>query len=196
MPGGELPVPDGEAVLGPINRLLALPFHRSVATQDWHPADHHSFARLHPGRTPFDVVDTPHGKQTLWPDHAVQGTANAALHPDLDRDRIALVIRKGTRKEVDSYSAFRENDGTTSTGLAGALRELGTRRIFLVGLALDFCVGWSAEHAVALGFETFVVEDATRAIASPTGPGQTTLDAARARFAANGVTIIREADLG
>ena len=195
MPGGELPVPDGDAVVAPINRLLALPFGLVFATQDWHPADHASFARLHPERAPLDVVDFPYGRQTLWPDHAVQGTAGAALHPALDIDRVGLVVRKGTRQDVDSYSAFRENDGASSTGLAGALRERGVRRVFLAGLALDFCVAWSAEHAAAEGFETFVIEDASRAIAGPTAHGRTTLDEARARLASSGVIMIREGDL-
>ena len=194
MPGGALPVPDGDAVIGPINRLLALPFGHRFATQDWHPADHASFARLHSGRAPLDVVPFPYGPQTLWPDHAIEGSADAALHPALDDRRIDLVLRKGTHAEVDSYSAFRENDRVTSTGLAALLRARGVRRVFLAGLALDVCVAFSAEDAAAEGFEAFVVEDASRAIAVPAGDG-TTLDAARARARTNGIGWILLSDL-
>ncbi len=193
MPGGELPVAQGDEVVAVINGLFARTFARGFATQDWHPPGHASFARTHPGRAPFDVVESPHGPQTLWPDHAIQGTASAALHPGLDTRPIELVIRKGTRREIDSYSAFLENDRRTPTGLAAALRELDARRLFLVGLALDVCVVASAEHAVLENFETFIIEDATRPIAAPLVSGGTTLDAAYARLRRAGVTIIPHA---
>lgn len=196
MPGGELPVADGEAVVPAINRLTAARFRRGFATQDWHPSDHLSFARQHPGRAPFETVAFPYGPQTLWPDHAIQNSANAALHPGLDTRIFEMILRKGTRREIDSYSAFRENDGKTTTGLADALRALGIRRIFLAGLALDFCVAFSAEHAAAEGFETWVIEDASRAIAAPSGSDRTTtLDEARSRMARAGVRLTTVAAL-
>lgn len=162
-PGGALAVPDGDAVIDPINALMGL-FPRVVATQDWHPRGHASFASSHPGRQPFETIDLGYGPQTLWPDHCVQGTAGAALHPRLRQEPITLVVRKGHHREIDSYSAFQENDRATTTGLAGFLRECGVKRIFCAGLALDYCVRWSAEDAQRLGFEAWVVTDACRAI--------------------------------
>lgn len=187
MPGGALAVAGGDAVVPAINALTDAVFARGFATQDWHPADHLSFASRHPGAAPFDEVTFPYGPQTLWPDHAVQNTANAALHPALDTRRFELILRKGTRREIDSYSAFRENDDATDTGLAAWLRAVGVGRVFLAGLALDYCVGFSAEHAARAGFETWVITDATRAIATTLPGGGTTLDRARARMAAAGV---------
>lgn len=163
LPGGNLAVPDGDAVIGPVNRLGAL-FGHVLLTQDWHPAGHISFAASHPGQAPFDVVELPYGRQVLWPTHCVQGTPGAALAPSLDLPRAELVIRKGFRAEVDSYSAFSEADRRTPTGLGGYLRERGLRRLFLAGLATDFCVAWSALDAVSAGFEAWVIEDACRAI--------------------------------
>ena len=195
MPGGELPVADGQAVIPVINRLLAQRFRHAFATQDWHPAGHSSFASAHPGRRPYDTLPLPYGPQILWPDHAIQGTANAALHPELDSHRIELIIRKGWRPELDSYSAFLENDRSTSTGLKGWLTDRGVRRLFLCGLAADFCVAWSAEDAVQAGFQTFVIEDATRAIGVPGPDGRTSADAARDRLDALGVTILQSDDL-
>ena len=194
MPGGELPVEDGDAVVPVINRLLHDRFRHACATQDWHPAGHSSFASAHPGRQPFDTVTMPYGPQLLWPDHAIQGTANAALHPQLDTSRIELVLRKGCRVELDSYSAFRENDGRTSTGLKGWLADRGISRLFLVGLAGDYCIAWSAADAIEAGFEAVVVEDATRSIgmASPAGRSAAL---ARARLHALGVTFLRSTDL-
>ena len=168
MPGGALPVPEGDTVVPAINRLLDL-FAVSAATQDWHPAGHLSFASSHPGAAPFSRVMAPYGEQTLWPDHCVQGTPGAALHPGLRADRFAVVLRKGWRPEVDSYSAFTENDRRTSTGLAGWLRDQGIRRVFLTGLATDFCVGWSGLDALDHGFEVALVTDACRGIGLP-GP--------------------------
>jgi nicotinamidase/pyrazinamidase len=168
MPGGALPVPEGDAVVPAINRLLDL-FTVSAATQDWHPAGHHSFASSHPGAAPFSRVMAPHGEQTLWPEHCVQNTPGAALHPDLRAHRFALVLRKGWRPDVDSYSAFTENDRRTPTGLAGWLRDHGIRRVFLAGLATDFCVGWSGLDAASHGFGVVLVTDACRGIGLP-GP--------------------------
>ena len=162
-PGGALAVPDGDAVVPVINRL-AKSFAHVLLTQDWHPADHLSFASQHAGRKPFESVDLPYGKQVLWPDHCVQGTSGAAFHEDLALPRAELVIRKGYRRAVDSYSAFCEADGTTPTGLAGYLRERGLARVFLVGLATDFCVHFSAVDARKRGFAAIVIEDACRAI--------------------------------
>jgi nicotinamidase/pyrazinamidase len=162
-PGGALAVPDGDAVVPIVNRL-AKSFAHVLLTQDWHPADHLSFASQHAGRKPFETIDLPYGKQVLWPDHCVQATSGAAFHEDLALPKAELVIRKGYRRGVDSYSAFCEADGQTPTGLAGYLRERGLTRVFLVGLATDFCVHFSAIDARRRGFAAIVIEDACRAI--------------------------------
>ncbi len=162
-PGGALAVPEGDAVVAVVNRLSRLFPHR-VLTQDWHPAGHSSFASSHPGKTPFETTWMPYGSQVLWPDHCVQGSAGAAFHADLDVDGAELIIRKGFRREVDSYSAFFENDRTTPTGLAGYLQDRGFRSVVLAGLATDFCVAYSALDARRLGFQTVVITDACRAI--------------------------------
>lgn len=162
LPGGALGVPDGAAVVAPINGL-AKRFRHVVLTQDWHPAGHASFATAHPRRAPFETVQLAYGAQVLWPDHCVQGTPGAGLGPGLDIPGASLVLRKGLTPTVDSYSAFAEADGTP-TGLAGYLRERGVTRVVLCGLATDYCVAWSALDARAAGFEAFVVDDATRAI--------------------------------
>jgi nicotinamidase/pyrazinamidase len=195
MPGGELPVADGDAVVAPINRLLAGPFRHAFATQDWHPPGHVSFASAH-GKPAYAEIELPYGKQTLWPDHALQESATAALHPALAQARVEVVVRKGFHAHTDSYSAFFENDRTTVTGLDGWLRARGFRRLFLCGLATDFCVAWSAADAVRLGYRTYLIEDASRGIGLPAGGGETTMDAARTRLATLGVTFVREADLG
>jgi nicotinamidase/pyrazinamidase len=162
-PGGALAVPDGNAVVPIVNRL-AREFAHVVLTQDWHPPGHSSFASAHPGRAPFEMIEMPYGSQVLWPDHCVQGTAGAAFHEGLAGPRAELVLRKGYHKAIDSYSAFRENDRHTETGLAGYLRERGFSRITLCGLATDFCVLYSALDAVAAGFAATVVLDACRGI--------------------------------
>ncbi|WP_232628760.1 bifunctional nicotinamidase/pyrazinamidase [Methylobacterium sp. Leaf118] len=163
LPGGALAVPEGDAVIGPINRLAAaLP--QVVLTQDWHPPGHASFASRHPGRRPFETVAMPYGAQVLWPDHCVQGTPGAAFAPGLRADGAGLVIRKGIHPGVDSYSAFLEADRLTRTGLAGALAERGLTRLFVTGLATDYCVLWTALDARAAGFDVVVVEDAVRGI--------------------------------
>ena len=190
MPGGELAVVDGDAVVAVANRLLCDRFDHAFATQDWHPAGHSSFASSHPGRAPFDTIRLSYGDQTLWPDHGLQGSPGAALHPDLDRAKIELIVRKGFRRAIDSYPAFFENDRTTATGLAGYLRERGFTRIFFAGLATDFCVAYSAEDAARLGFEAFVVEDACRGIGMPLGDGETTTTAAKRRLEGQGVRFV------
>ena len=163
LPGGARPVPEGDAVSGPINALQ--PRFRHVAlTQDWHPPDHVSFADNHPGQAPFASVGLPYGPQVLWPRHCVQGSPGAGFAPGLDTDRAGLVIRKGIHPHVDSYSAFLEADRATRTGLAGALADRGITRIVLCGLATDFCVAWSALDARDAGFDVLVVEDAVRGI--------------------------------
>ncbi|WP_315718877.1 MULTISPECIES: bifunctional nicotinamidase/pyrazinamidase [unclassified Bradyrhizobium] len=162
-PGGALAVADGDAVVPVINRLSGL-FDHVVLTQDWHPAGHSSFASSHPGKAPFESITMPYGPQTLWPDHCIQGTPGAALHPGLATDKAQMIIRKGFRSAIDSYSAFFENDKTTPTGLAGYLRERGLKRVFLVGLATDFCVHYSAVDARRLGFAAVVVDNACRGI--------------------------------
>jgi nicotinamidase/pyrazinamidase len=162
-PGGSLAVIDGDAVVPVVNRLMKQ-FAHVVLTQDWHPAGHSSFASQHAGAAPFTGITMPYGPQTLWPDHCVQDTPGAAFHPQLAAHRAELIIRKGFRREIDSYSAFFENDRTTPTGLAGYLRERGLTRLFLVGLATDFCVHYSAVDARRLGFEAVVVDAGCRAI--------------------------------
>ncbi len=163
MPGGALAVPKGHEVVPVINRV-AQKFDWIVATQDWHPKGHASFASSHAGRKPFEMTKLAYGDQVLWPDHCVQGTSGAALHSDLAITGAQLVVRKGYRKGVDSYSAFLEADRKTSTGLAAWLREMGLKRLWFCGLATDFCVGWSALDARAAGFEATMIEDACRAI--------------------------------
>jgi nicotinamidase/pyrazinamidase len=162
-PGGALAVKDGNAVVPIINRI-SQHFRHIVVTQDWHPSGHSSFASSHPTSAPFETIAMPYGQQTLWPDHCVQGTAGAAFHPEMSTGRAELVLRKGFRSEIDSYSAFTENDRSTPTGLAGYLRERGLKRIFLVGLATDYCVNYSAIDARRLGFEAVVIESGCRAI--------------------------------
>ncbi|MBR0795408.1 bifunctional nicotinamidase/pyrazinamidase [Bradyrhizobium jicamae] len=162
-PGGALAVADGDGVVPIINRLAGR-FDHVALTQDWHPAGHSSFASSHPGAAPFSMVTMPYGQQTLWPDHCIQGTPGAAFHPGLATERAELVIRKGFRAAIDSYSAFFENDRTTPTGLAGYLRERGLKRVVMAGLATDYCVQYSALDALRLGFETIVVLSGCRAI--------------------------------
>jgi nicotinamidase/pyrazinamidase len=194
MPGGALAVPDGDAILSPIRDLMERdPFGLYAATQDWHPPGHASFASVHRGRRPFDVVQLYGRPQTLWPDHCVQGTPGAALHPAIPWRRAAMILRKGMEPDVDSYSGFRNNwnrDGERPpTGLAGYLRERGIRSVFVCGLARDFCVKWSAQDAAASGFETRVLWDLSR----PVDPGS---DAAvRAELAKAGVGVLDSAAL-
>ncbi|MGH7152361.1 MAG: bifunctional nicotinamidase/pyrazinamidase [Acetobacteraceae bacterium] len=195
MPGGELPVPAGDAVVPVINRLLAGHFTQAFATQDWHPPGHSSFASAHAGQAPFQTIMMPYGEQVLWPDHAIQGSSGAALHPDLDTRRVQVIIRKGFDPAIDSYSTFFENDRRTPTGLDGWLRQRGIRRLFLAGLATDFCVAWSAEDAMKLGYQVVLIEDACRGIGVPTGRGGTTMDEAHRRLSALGVRFMLSTDL-
>jgi nicotinamidase/pyrazinamidase len=188
--GGALAVPRGQEVVPVINHIAGL-FGHSILTQDWHPRNHLSFASNHPGKSPFDTIETPHGEQVLWPDHCVQGSSGAALHPHLHPDNAELILRKGSRSFIDSYSAFRENDRISRTGLTGYLRERGLGRIFIVGLAYDYCVRHSAIDSMQAGFETYVIEDACRGI----GVGDSI---AATNFALNeaGVKRIQSAMLG
>ena len=162
-PDGALAVPRGDEVVPLVNRL-AQRFSHVVLTQDWHPNRHESFASVHPGKKPFDVISLAYGPQVLWPDHCIQGSPGAEFHPDLQIPHAQLVLRKGHRRNIDSYSAFYENDHKTVTGLAGYLRERGLKRIVLAGLAFDFCVRYSAEDASREGFQVTVIEDACRGI--------------------------------
>ncbi|MEX2520104.1 MAG: bifunctional nicotinamidase/pyrazinamidase [Paracoccaceae bacterium] len=187
-PGGALEVAHGDAVVAAANALSER-FAIRVLTQDWHPSDHASFVENHPGAAPFSIIAAPYGPQVLWPRHCVQGEAGAAFHPDLRTDA-DLIIRKGFRSGIDSYSAFFENDRKTPTGLAGYLRERGAEALALCGLATDFCVRFSAIDAAALGFTVTVVEDACRAIDL-----DGSLDAAWAEMTAVGVARRSLADL-
>jgi nicotinamidase/pyrazinamidase len=162
-PGGALAVPRGDEIAPIVNRLAAR-FRNVVLTQDWHPAGHFSFASTHPGKKPFETIAAPYGPQVLWPDHCVQGTPGAEFHRSLQIPHAALVVRKGMDRTIDSYSTFYENDRTTPTGLIGYLRERGFSRVFLAGLAFDFCVRYSAEDARREGFTVFVFDDACRGI--------------------------------
>jgi nicotinamidase/pyrazinamidase len=186
-PGGQFPVPHGGEVLAPINRL-ARQFDNVILTQDWHPPRHSSFASSHAGRSPYETIETSYGLQTLWPDHCVQGTPGAGLHAALAIPHAALILRKGFRPHIDSYSAFFENDRKTPTGLAGYLRERGFTRVFLAGLALDYCVRYSAEDAKRLGFAVAILEDACR----PFGVAGS-LDEARRSIAVHGISVIQSA---
>lgn len=180
-PGGALAVGGGDGIVGPINAMMR-DFDAVVLTQDWHPADHASFAANHPGAEPFSLIRMPYGPQVLWPSHCVIGTPGADFHPGLDLSCADLVIRKGFRPQIDSYSAFFENDRRTPTGLAGYLRDRGLSDLTFVGLAHDFCVAWSAIDAATLGFTATVVQSATRAIDL-----DGSLDRARADMHAAGV---------
>jgi nicotinamidase/pyrazinamidase len=162
-PGGALAVADGDAVIGVIDRV-APKFEHIILTQDWHPAGHSSFASAHAGKQPLEQIELSYGTQTLWPDHCVQGTRGAEFHPTLNLHKAELILRKGFRPRIDSYSAFFENDHVTPTGLGGYLRERKLSRVFLAGLAYDFCVGYSALDARRLGVQAVVIRDACRAI--------------------------------
>lgn len=183
-PGGALAVEGGDEIVPGINRLIR-DFPIRVFTQDWHPAGHSSFASSHPGKAPLEMVDMDYGPQVLWPDHCVQGTDGAAFHEDLMTDPADLILRKGFRPEIDSYSAFFENDHRTPTGLEGYLRSRGATRLTFVGLATDFCVGWSAMDAARLGFAVTVRLDLCRAI-----DADGSLDTALAGMRDTGVTLI------
>ena len=163
LPGGSLAVPGGDEIIAPLN-ALARRFAHVVMTQDWHPAEHISFASNHSNAQPFQLIELPYGQQVLWPDHCIWNTHGAAFSAELDIPHCEMIIRKGYNEVVDSYSGFQEADRASKTGLEGYLRERGFKRLFVVGLATDFCVNWTAQDARSAGFETFVVEDLTRAI--------------------------------
>ena len=188
--GGPLAVPGGNALIAPIN-ALAKRFQHVIVTQDWHPAGHISFSSTHPGKQPFtDTIEASYGTQTLWPNHCLIGSQGAALHPDLDLPNTELVLRKGFRTDIDSYSAFLENDGTTSTGLRGYLRDRKLHRMFFAGVAYDFCVGSSAIDGSKLGFDCYVIDDLTAGI-----DATTTIPTMQQRLAAAGAHHITQADL-
>jgi nicotinamidase/pyrazinamidase len=189
MPGGALAVGGGDEILPMINTLAAK-FEHVILTQDWHPPQHISFASSHVGTQPFTQIDVAYGPQTLWPDHCLQHSAGAALHPALDIPHAELILRKGFRREIDSYSAFLENDHETPTGLAGYLRERGLQRLFIAGLAYDYCVRFSAVDGKQHGFETMVIEDAARAVNLPGSVDQTNV-----AFAAAGIPRILSGQL-
>jgi len=189
MPGGNLPVERGDEVV-PVINALAPAFRNIVITQDWHTPGHASFASSHPGRKPFETLEMPYGTQVLWPDHCVQGTEDAELHAGLRLPTAQLVVRKGYNPQIDSYSAFEEADHRTPTGLDGYLKQRGIRTVYLVGLATDFCVAWTALDARKFGYETFVIEDATRAIDL-----DGSLDAAWQSMHERGVQRIRSHDI-
>ena len=190
LPGGALAVPDGDAVIAPIN-ALAQRFPHVVLTQDWHPPGHASFASSHPGKKPFETVRLAYGEQILWPDHCVQGTRGAEFHRDLQIAHAELILRKGYRRDIDSYSTFYENDRKTPTGLSGYLKERGLSRLYLAGLAFDFCVRYSAEDAHSEGFAVTVIEDACRAIDLQGSAAQT-----RRSLKNLGVMVSSAAELG
>ncbi len=162
-PGGKLAVPGGDEIVPVINSLLPY-FHQVIQTQDWHPQDHTSFASNHSEKSEYETISLDYGEQVLWPDHCVQGSQGAEFHPVLITNDTRLIVRKGFRKEIDSYSAFFENDQRTKTGLDGFLSSLGITKLFLCGLATDFCVKWSALDACKLGYEVSLIEDAVKAI--------------------------------
>jgi nicotinamidase/pyrazinamidase len=188
-PGGALAVADGDAVIDVIHRV-APQFMHIVMTQDWHPAGHSSFASAHGGRQPYEQIELSYGAQTLWPDHAIQGSHGAEFHPALHVPQAELILRKGFRPQIDSYSAFFENDRTTPTGLAGYLQERGLKRIFLAGLAYDFCVGYSALDARWLGLAAVILHDGCRAI--NLGPSVAKIEA---EFATAGVAVVESTEL-
>ena len=184
-PGGALAVADGNEVIAPIHRVAPL-FQHIVLTQDWHPAHHSSFASSHPGKKPYEQIELSYGLQTLWPDHCVQSSKGAEFHAGLSLPKAQLILRKGFNPAIDSYSAFFENDRTTPTGLAGYLAERSLTRCFFVGLAYDYCVGYSALDARRLELEAFILRDACRAIDL-----NGSVEAIEAEFAMAGVHIIK-----
>ncbi len=188
-PGGALAVPRGDEVIAPIQRIAPL-FRHIILTQDWHPANHTSFAASHPGKQPFETTELAYGTQTLWPPHCVQGSRGAEFHPALLLQQAELILRKGFRPQIDSYSAFFENDRTTPTGLAGYLSERNFARVFLAGLAYDYCVGYSALDARRLGLPAFILRDASRAIDL-----NGSVAAIESKFDQAGVAVVESAEL-
>jgi nicotinamidase/pyrazinamidase len=189
-PGGALAVPGGNRIIPLINRISSR-FDTVIATRDWHPEGHISFASSHPGKKALDQVEATTGEQTLWPDHCLQGSEGADFSPDLERNNIDLILHKGTNKEIDSYSAFFENDHTTSTGLEFYLRGLAIGKVFVCGLATDYCVLFTAIDAVKTGFDTYLVEDAVQGVDYPAG----NIEKAVSRMKSLGITMIPGGEL-
>jgi nicotinamidase/pyrazinamidase len=189
-PGGTLAIGDGDAIVPIVNRIAARA-DLVLATQDWHPHDHVSFARNHPGKNPYDVVELDGIKQVLWPPHCVQGTDGADFHAALNTEHFSLILRKGTDARIDSYSAFQENDKKTNTGLEGYLRGLGIEHIYLCGLATDYCVFYSAMDAVRLGLRVSIVIDACRGVDIPTG----SIEKALNKMKKHGVAVLNSSEL-
>jgi nicotinamidase/pyrazinamidase len=189
-PGGALAVPEGDEIIPTINEL-SKKFEKIIATQDWHPENHVSFAVNHPNKNEYDVIEYKGIEQVLWPKHCVPGTKGAKFHPDLDTKNVNLILRKGNNPEIDSYSAFKENDKKTLTGLEGYLRNCGIKRTYFTGLALDYCVFYSALDSNELGFETYVIIDATKGIDSPEG----NTDKSLSKMKKEGIKIIKSSDL-
>lgn len=189
-PGGNLAVNEGDQVVPVINSMSSK-FYKVIATQDWHPANHLSFAKNHPGKKVYEVVDLKGISQVLWPEHCVQGTEGAQFHPQLNTDCFHLILRKGTNPEIDSYSAFMENDKKTPTGLEAYLKGLGIEQIFLCGLATDYCVFYSAMDAISLKFETYVIIDACKGVDFPEGNIEKALNTMKEK----GIKIINSSEL-
>lgn len=189
-PGGALPVPEGDQVITVINSIVKK-FYKVIATQDWHPINHISFARNHPGKKEYEEIEVSGIKQVLWPIHCVPGTKGAEFHPDLIADNFNLILRKGNNPKIDSYSAFRENDKKTITGLNGYLKELDIKQVFICGLALDYCVFYSAMDSKEMGFDTYVILDATRGIDSPPGSIENALNTMQGKE----INIIKSKDI-
>ncbi len=189
-PGGNLAVKEGDKIVPVINNIIKK-FYKVIATQDWHPDNHLSFAENHPGKNVYDVIDLNGIKQVLWPSHCVAGTTGAEFHPELDKNSFHLILRKGTNPKIDSYSAFMENDKQTITGLEGYLKNLGIKQVFLCGLATDYCVFYSAIDAISLGFETYVIIDACKGVDFPEGNIEKSLKTMQE----SGIKIIKSAEL-
>lgn len=189
-PGGALPVQEGDKIIPTINKLM-YKFYKIIGTQDWHPENHMSFARNHPGKNDYDIIDINGESQVLWPVHCVWGTRGADFHPEIITKKFDIIIRKGNNPNIDSYSAFRENDKKTITGLEGYLKNLGIEQVFLCGLALDYCVFYSAIDCKEAGFETYVILDVTKGINSPSGSIEKALDSMQNR----GIRIINSKDV-
>jgi len=189
-PGGALAVPEGDKIIPTINKLSNM-FEKVIATQDWHPKNHVSFASNYPGKKEYDIIEHKGIEQVLWPDHCVPGTKGAEFQSDLETERVNLILRKGDNPEIDSYSAFRENDKKTITGLEGYLKNLDIKETYICGLALDYCVFYSAMDAKQLGFETYVIIDATKGIDSP----ENNIDKALRKIKENNIKTIESSDL-
>lgn len=195
LPGGSLAVHNGDHIIPIINTLLQNCFRYAFATQDWHPKNHISFASSHRNKNVSEIIDLPYGKQMLWPDHAVAEQWGSAFPKTLITNHFQMILRKGWNQNIDSYSAFKENDQKTTTGLEGWLKHIGIKRVFLSGLAEDFCVAYSAQDAISAGFETYIIEDAVKAVAIPLKEGQTSASEARKKLSNLGVKYINSTQI-